>query len=199
MKRGCEVAHLHMDGGRWAGGDVRTTAIENLRRLSLWCPGNDVQMIIINAELFYDRMQELRIPPRLRCVLCKRFMFRTADRLCVREGAQAILTGENIGQVASQTLANLAVISDATTTPVLRPLITYDKAETITLARKIGTFMDKQGDLACRAVPRMPATSATREAVRESEEKMGIDGLLDRVLASPQYVTAKNGEITRSG
>ncbi|WP_424732510.1 tRNA uracil 4-sulfurtransferase ThiI [Methanoregula sp.] len=199
MKRGCEVSHLHMDGGRWAGGDVRTTAIENLRRLSLWCPGNDVQMIIINAELFYDRMQELRIPPRLRCVLCKRFMFRTADRLCVREGAQAILTGENIGQVASQTLANLAVISDATTTPVLRPLITYDKAETITLARKIGTFMDKQGDLACRAVPRMPATSATREAVRESEEKMGIDGLLDRVLASPQYVTAKNGEITRSG
>jgi thiamine biosynthesis protein ThiI len=196
MKRGCEVAHLHMDGGRWAGGDVKETAIENLRRLSLWCPGSEMQMIVADTESFYDRMQELRIPPRLRCVLCKRFMLRAAGRLCGREGAQAILTGENLGQVASQTLANLAVISDATTVPVLRPLITYDKAETITLARKIGTFMDKQGDLACRAVPRMPATAATREAVNESEEKLGIEELLDVGLAKVQYVTAQNGKVS---
>ena len=76
MKRGCEVSHLHMDGGRWAGGDVRETAIENHRRLSLWCPGADLQMIIADTEPFYDRMQELRIPARPRCVLCKRFMLR---------------------------------------------------------------------------------------------------------------------------
>jgi thiamine biosynthesis protein ThiI len=195
MKRGCEVSHLHMDGGRWAGGDVRTTAIENHRRLSLWCPGADLQMIVADTEPFYDRMQELRVPARLRCVLCKRFMLRAAGRLCVHEDAQAILTGENIGQVASQTLANLAVIADATTVPVLRPLITYDKAETITLARKIGTFMDKQGDLACRAVPRMPATAATTRAVQESEAILGIDELLDAMLARVQYVIAHNGKI----
>ena len=110
-------------------------------------------------------------------------MIRAAGSLCGREGALAILTGENLGQVASQTLANLAVISDATTVPVLRPLITYDKAETITLARKIGTFMEKQGDLACRAVPRMPATAATSLAVKESEALLGIDELLDTVLS----------------
>jgi len=199
MKRGSEVACLHLDGGRWAGTDVKETAVENLRRLSLWCPGNPLQMLVVFAEPFYDRMQELRIPPRLRCVLCKRFMLRVAGRLCEKEGAQAILTGENLGQVASQTLANLAVISGATTVPVLRPLITYDKAETITLARKIGTFIEKQGDLACRAVPRMPATSATKEAVNESEEKLGIDGLLDEVIARVQYITAQNGMIVRTG
>ena len=195
MKRGCEVSHLHMDGGRWAGGDVRETAIENHRRLSLWCPGADLQMIIADAEPFYNRMQELRIPARLRCVLCKRFMIRAAGSLCGREGALAILTGENLGQVASQTLANLAVIADATTVPVLRPLITYDKAEAITLARKIGTFMEKQGDLACRAVPRMPATAATSLAVKESEALLGIDGLLNTVLSRVRYVTARNGKI----
>ena len=69
MKRGCEVSHLHMDGGRWAGGDVRETAIENHRRLSLWCPGADLQMIIADTEPFYDRMQELRIPARSVCAL----------------------------------------------------------------------------------------------------------------------------------
>ncbi len=195
MKRGCEVSHLHLDGGRWAGNDVRTTAIENHRRLSLWCPGADLQMIVADAEAFYDRMQEHRVPARLRCVLCKRFMLRVAGRLCEKEGAQAILTGENLGQVASQTLANLAVIADATTVTVLRPLITYDKVETIILARKIGTFMEKQGDLACRAVPRMPATAATIRAVRESEKNLGIDGLLDTVPGRVQYVTACNGKI----
>ncbi|HNX17500.1 MAG TPA: tRNA uracil 4-sulfurtransferase ThiI [Methanoregula sp.] len=196
MKRGCEVACLHMDGGRWAGTDVKETATENLRRLSLWCPGNPLQMIVVPAEPFYDWMQEQKIPPRLRCVLCKRFMLRVAGRLCDKEGAQAILTGENLGQVASQTLTNLAVISGATTVPVLRPLITYDKSETIILARKIGTFIDKQGDLACRAVPKMPATAATIEAVRESEEKMNIDELLEQVLVRVEYVTAENGTIT---
>jgi len=195
MKRGCEVSHLHMDGGRWAGGDVKETAIENHRRLSLWCPGADIPLIIADAEPFYDRMQELRIPARLRCVLCKRFMLRVAGSFCGREGAQAILTGENLGQVASQTLANLAVISDATAVPVLRPLITYDKAETIALARKIGTFMENQGDLACRAVPRMPATAATHDAVAESEAALGLDELAGTVLSSVRYVTARNGTI----
>ncbi|HVP96853.1 tRNA uracil 4-sulfurtransferase ThiI [Methanoregula sp.] len=195
MKRGCEVAHLHMDGGRWAGADVRETAIENHRRLSLWCPGADLKMIVADAEPFYDRMQELRVPARLRCVLCKRFMLRVAGTLAGPEGAQAVLTGENLGQVASQTLANLAVIADATTVPVLRPLITYDKGETVTLARKIGTFMEKQGDLACRAVPRMPATAATREAVAESEAELGIDELLGTVLSRVTYITARNGKI----
>ena len=195
MKRGCEVTHLHMDGGRWAGSDVRETAIENHRRLSLWCPGSDIQMIIVNAELFYDRMLEHHISARLRCVLCKRFMLRVAASLCGREQVQAILTGENLGQVASQTLANLAVIADATTIPVLRPLITYDKSETITLARKIGTFMEKQGDLACRAVPRMPATAAASLAIRESEDTLGIDELLGIVLSEVRYVIARNGMI----
>jgi len=193
MKRGCEVTHLHVDGGRWAGGDVRTTAIENHRRLSLWCPGTDLVMVVLNAESFYDRMEELHVPARLRCVLCKRFMLRAAGMLCEREGAQAIITGENLGQVASQTLANLAVISDATQVPVLRPLITYDKGETITLARKIGTFSGQQGDLACRAVPRMPATAAARSAVTESESGIDAGGLLDEMFSSTERIIAHSG------
>jgi len=195
MKRGCEVSFLHVDGGRWAGADVKETATENLKRLSLWCPQQPLRMTVLPAEPFYDRMQEQKIPPRLRCVLCKRFMLRAAARLCANEGAAAILTGENLGQVASQTLANLAVISDVTAVPVLRPLITYDKAETIVLARKIGTFLGKQGDLACRAVPKMPATAATADAVREAEGMMNLGELLDSVLASMQYVSAENGTV----
>jgi thiamine biosynthesis protein ThiI len=197
MKRGCEITNLYLDGGRWAGTDVTRAAIENHRKLSRWCAGNPLNLVIADSELFYDRMDQVRIPPRYRCVICKRFMLRVAGQLMQKEGALAIVTGENLGQVASQTLANLAVISEAVMMPVLRPLITYDKEETITLARKIGTFDAYPGDLTCRAVPHMPATAAALEIVHEHEQKMGIDEIISETLSRVRYVTALNCEIIR--
>ena len=195
MKRGCEVTHLHMDAGRWAGSDVLEAATENHRRISRWCAGNPLSMIIAKNELLFDRMQEHRTPPRYRCVICKRFMQKVAARLLEHEGALAIVTGENLGQVASQTLPNLAVISEAVTAPVLRPLITYDKEETITLARRIGTFDTHPGDLACRAVPSMPSTAALLDDVKECEGKLGIEELVELSCSQVRYVTALNSAI----
>lgn len=195
MKRGCEITHLFLDAGRWAGTDVMQAALENHRRLSRWCTGNPLSLIIASSELLYDRMNELHIPPRYRCVICKRFMLRIAGHLVHKEGALAIITGENLGQVASQTLANLAVISEAVQVPVLRPLITFDKEETVTLARRIGTFDAHPGDLACRAVPRMPATAAQTDPVQENEQKMGIDEIIGESLSNLRYITALNNEI----
>jgi tRNA uracil 4-sulfurtransferase len=195
MKRGCEITHLYLDAGRWAGSDVTAAAIDNHRKLSLWCAGNVLPMVIAESEHLFDRMSQLKIPPRYRCVICKRFMQKVAGRLLAREGALAIVTGENLGQVASQTLANLGVISDAVTVPVLRPLITYDKEETITIARRIGTFDAKPGDLACRAVPKMPATAAVLGEVRMYEEKMGIEDLVEYSLTHVRFISALDGKI----
>jgi len=196
MKRGCEVTNLHLDGGRWAGTDVRDAAVENHRRLSLWCSGNPLPLVIADIEPLYDRMASLRIPPRYRCVICKRFMLRVAARLMENEGGLAVTTGENLGQVASQTLPNLAVIAAAAPVPVLRPLITYDKEETITLARKIGTFDPRPGDLACRAVPKIPATAADAGEVAACEEKLGIGELVGHALSHVEYLTATDGDVS---
>lgn len=199
MKRGCEITHLYLDAGRWAGSDVTAAAIDNHRKLSLWCAGNPLPMVIAESEPLFDRMSQVKIPPRYRCVICKRFMQKVAGQLLVREGALAVVTGENLGQVASQTLANLGVISDAITVPVLRPLITYDKEETITLARRIGTFDAKPGDLACRAVPKMPATAAVLDEVRMYEQKMGIGDLVEYAVTHVRFVTALDGRIVEDG
>jgi tRNA uracil 4-sulfurtransferase len=196
MKRGCEITHLYLDAGRWAGNDVTAAAIDNHRKLSLWCAGNPISMVIATNEPLFDRMSELKVPPRYRCVICKRFMQMVAGRMMAHEGALAVITGENLGQVASQTLANLGVIADAVTVPVLRPLITYDKEETITIARKIGTFEKNPGDLACRAVPKMPATAAVVDEVRELEKQMGIEDLVAASCTNLRFVTALDGKIT---
>lgn len=196
MKRGCEITHLYLDAGRWAGTDVTVAAIDNHRKLSPWCAGNPVPLVIADSEPLFDAMSRQKVQPRYRCVICKRFMLRVAARLMANEGALAVVTGENLGQVASQTLANLGVVAEAATIPVIRPLITYDKEETIILARRIGTFEAKPGDLACRAVPKMPATSAVLDEVKEIEEKMGIDDLAAAACTGLRFVTALDGKIT---
>ena len=195
MKRGCEITNLHLDAGRWAGKDVTQAAIENHRRLSCWCPGNPLSLIIAGSEPLYDAMEHLHISPRYRCVICKRFMQRIAGRMMEKEGALAVITGENLGQVASQTLANLSVISEAVTVPVLRPLITYDKEEMIVIARRIGTFDAHPGDLKCRAVPSMPATAADLGSVKKCEEQMDIETITEGTLSDVRFVTALNGKI----
>lgn len=196
MKRGCEITHLYLDAGRWAGTDVTAAAIDNHRKLSLWCSGNPVSLVIADSEPLFDAMSRLKVQPRYRCVICKRFMLKVAAQMMAHEGALAVLTGENLGQVASQTLANVGVVAEAVTVPIIRPLITFDKEETITIARRIGTFDAKPGDLACRAVPKMPATSAVLEEVKEIEQRMEIDGLVASASTGLRFVTALDGKIT---
>jgi thiamine biosynthesis protein ThiI len=196
MKRGCVVEHLHFDGGVFAGADVKSTAVRHHATLSEWCRGYPFLLHICDAEFFYEVLVQ-KVHPRYRCVLCKRFMFRVGSALAERQGALALVTGDNLGQVASQTLSNLAAISGAACSlPVLRPLIANDKNETITLARKIGTFrQERQGDLACRAVPGTPATKTTRKELERLEEKMGMDGLVARALEQCTRVVACNGNL----
>ncbi|MDD1711859.1 MAG: tRNA 4-thiouridine(8) synthase ThiI [Methanoregulaceae archaeon] len=197
MKRGCEVLHLHMEAGRWAGCGVSDAAVENHRRLSEWCRGFPLELLLVRSEPLYDAM-EGSIPPRLRCVICKRFMLMTACRLLAQQDALVVVTGENLGQVASQTLSNLTVISDAATAPVIRPLITYDKDEIVTLARRIGTFNARPGDLCCRAVPRMPATSALPAEIATAENAIGVGSLVHEAVKEIRSVSAMNGVITGS-
>jgi len=195
MKRGCEVIHLHMDGGRWAGPDVRDAAIENHRRLSFWCSGFVLPLLVLDIAPLYDAMERTKIPPRNRCVICKRFMLMAGSAIVRNQHALALVTGENLGQVASQTLANLAVIDPAADVPVLRPLITYDKHETITIARRIGTFNANPGDLACRAVPAMPTTAADFGEIARLEDRIGIRDLVADAIGRTEVIQAKDGNI----
>jgi len=112
-----------------------------------------------------------------------------------RQHALALVTGENLGQVASQTLSNVAVIAPAADVLVLRPLITYDKRETVDIARAIGTFEAHPKDLACRAVPRMPTTAADPAEILEFERQLDLQGIVSAAIDEPSVVLARNGSI----
>ena len=116
-------------------------------------------------------------------VLLKRLMLRAADAVADETGAEAIVTGDAVGQVSSQTLTNLAVVSRAAERPVLRPLVGFDKQEITAAAQAIGTFeLSKAVGEYCALVPSKPATRARREAVEAEEAKLPA-GLIEAAVA----------------
>jgi thiamine biosynthesis protein ThiI len=117
-------------------------------------------------------------------VLTKRLMVRLADAIADREGAETLLTGENLGQVSSQTLMNLRAIDAAARHPVLRPLIGMDKQEIMDRAKAIGTYDVSVGPEICDLLgPPRPATAARLEQILAEETKLDIDGLVASCLS----------------
>jgi thiamine biosynthesis protein ThiI len=127
---------------------------------------------------------------KLGCVLCRRVMLHVASALALRHGYDALLTGESLGQVASQTLLNLWVEEPAAQVPVLRPLIGLDKQEIITIAREIGTFdISISPGLCCTIVPSRPATRARMKEILAAEKAIGIDEIIETELEGTRLVS----------
>jgi thiamine biosynthesis protein ThiI len=124
------------------------------------------------------------------CVVCKRMMLRYTAAIATKEDADAIVMGDSLGQVASQTLQNLRVVEQAVSIPILRPLIGFDKEDTIRIARQIGTFdLSIAPSENCRAVPVKPSTQARLEQILAEEEKIDVDELVSRVVSHAERVT----------
>lgn len=194
MKRGVKVGFLYIDTGVYAGHDCYDNVVRNLAALSLWTPGTRLQLTIIRAQPFFDLLMA-DCEPRFRCVLCKRGML-TMAAACAREmNLPGIITGDNLGQVATQTLQNIVTISTVVSLPVIRPLIGYDKEDIITLARRIGTFSNDPGDTSCGVVPPRPATAADQQVIERLEERMRTGDTIASLLRSRDRVIALNGEI----
>ena len=178
MKRGCTVIPVHFHAFPLQDHTTIDKTMELARVLTqyqyktrlLLVPFGEAQQTIVAS-----------CPQPLRVVLYRRFMVRIAEALAVRNRAKALVTGESLGQVASQTLDNIAAIDDAATLPVLRPLIGMDKDEITREARRIGTFeISTLPDQDCCQLftPRSPATAATVAEVVEAEKALDVASLV---------------------
>jgi tRNA uracil 4-sulfurtransferase len=173
-KRGLALEALTFHSPPFTGERSKDKVVSLLRTLSKWQVGNTLYV-----AHFTDAQQRLREagPAELAVVLYRRMMIRVADLLCERTRCQAIVTGENLGQVASQTLVNMANIEQAARHIVLRPLLTYDKMETTALARKIGTYDTSAlpyEDCCSLFIPAHPATAAKLADIEAVEAKLDV-------------------------
>ncbi len=114
------------------------------------------------------------------CVLCRRFMWRSAERIAEREGATFLATGEALGQVASQTLSNMRTATAAIRLPIVRPLIGFDKQEIEAFAKRLGTYeISTRPGVCCQAVPDRPATRSDLIQIGSEESRVNVDQIVD--------------------
>lgn len=114
------------------------------------------------------------------CVLCRRFMWRSAERVAEREAATFLATGEALGQVASQTLSNMRTATASVGLPIVRPLIGFDKQEIESVARAIGTYeISTRPGVCCQAVPDRPATRSNLIQIAREEERVDVEAVVN--------------------
>ena len=138
-----------------------------------------------------QREISLAVPQSLRIIMYRRMMYQVAERLARIEGAKAIVTGESLGQVASQTLENIAAVNQAVTIPVLRPLIGSDKQEIMRRAEQLGTYdisSQTAPDCCTLFMPRRPETHARIEQVLEAWDAFDHDAMVDELVEHIEYV-----------
>jgi thiamine biosynthesis protein ThiI len=180
-KAGAEIIALHMDGNPYFKSTVRVDKlVKKLREIT----GQPVPLFTApHGSANLEEISKTRIP-NIRCVLCKRFMMRTAEALARQEVCNAIVMGDSMGQVASQTLRNMRVEQEAVKIPILRPLIGMDKEQIVQIAIKIGTYpLSIEGAGPCGIVPVKPSIGANIQKILAAEAEMDVPAMIDMAMA----------------
>ena len=184
MRRGCRVMFVHFHSYPILSRASQEKARELARLLTqyqyrsrlLLVPFGEIQQRVV-----------LAVPPPLRVVIYRRLMVRIAERLARLNRAQALVTGEVVGQVASQTLENMATIDAVASMPVLRPLVGMDKEEITSEALRLGTYpvsIIPDQDCCTLFTPKHPATKAKRHEIERGEHDLPIDEIVDQAAAA---------------
>jgi len=183
MKRGSLTTPIYFDNYPFTDETTLKRAVAVAKKLAEWAVGYPMKLYVVPHGPNLIEIKE-KCPERLTCILCKRMMYRIAEEIARRERAEGIVTGESIGEQASQTLWNLKILDEAAKQfPVYRPLVGFDKVETENLARKIGTYeVSIQRAKACEAVPKKPATKASLKSVHKAEKTLDIEEMIRKSL-----------------
>lgn len=182
LRRGCNMEFIHFHGAPYQSRASQQKARELVERLCRWLPDTRLHCVPFGD---LQRTIVTNTQRRYRVVLYRRLMVRVACALAERIGATALVTGESLGQVASQTLTNLSTIEAASPLPILRPLIGMDKQEIINHAAELGTLpisIQPDDDCCQLFVPRHPSTAMRSDEAERAEADLDIASLVDTAL-----------------
>ncbi|NPV93338.1 MAG: tRNA 4-thiouridine(8) synthase ThiI [Firmicutes bacterium] len=184
MKRGARVEALHFHHYPFTSERAQDKVKELWQVLRNYGAEQTVRVVNI-GEIQNEIVKSC--PEKFRVTLLRRMMFRIASRIAEREGHLALVTGESIGQVASQTIESMRVINEVTNLPILRPLAGMDKSEIIERAIKIGTYelsIQPYDDCCTLFLPRSPETRPNLENIKKAEQALEIERLVDDAVES---------------
>lgn len=188
MKRGCPIVFAHFHAPPYTGPAAKQKIIELVSTLRRY-QGSTTLYIIPFAQVQLSIKKNA--PERYRTILYRRMMHRIAEVIRIKERAYALVTGDSLGQVSSQTVENMRSIIDAVPGPIFQPLIGMDKIEIIERARKIGTFelsIQDTTDCCTLFTPKSPATNSTIRDIREIEESFEFSKIINDALEMKEKI-----------
>ncbi|MBI5490736.1 MAG: tRNA 4-thiouridine(8) synthase ThiI [Deltaproteobacteria bacterium] len=194
QKRGVVLAAVYFDAFPYTGPGAREKAVDLARVLA--GPQDALDLYVVPFAPVQERLRD-GAPADYLVLLYRRMMVRVAEKLAARTGAVALVTGESLGQVASQTIENLACIEAAATMPILRPLISFDKSETIALARRLGTYeisIRPHADCCSLFVAKHPVTRGRAATLGRLERAVDWTAVVDQAVAATETVRVGEGE-----
>ena len=188
MKRGVMIIPVYCNNTPYAHNEAKERAFDCIRQLHKWAPGHQFTTYEIphgpNLQSFIAKCNRKNT-----CLLCKRMMYREAYEIMKKEKASGIITGSSLGQVASQTAANMYAEIYQLPIPVYHPLIAFDKAEIMDMARKIGTYdISIRPSGSCTAVPERPEIGANYDMIALEEKKMDIETMVSDALKAAKVL-----------
>lgn len=194
MKRGISLEAVYFDTPPFTSARALAKVEKLAASLAKWAP---VTLHVVNFTPVQRALME-HVPEDLTITVMRRFMFRVAETLARRRGALALITGESVGQVASQTLESMLTINSVVQTPVLRPVVAMDKVEIMDLSRRIGTYdisIEPYQDCCTLFVSPHPKTRPTLAQAAEAEIDMDIQGLVDLAMEGINTQIYKGEEV----
>lgn len=191
-KRGVKISAVHFHSYPYTSNFAREK-VEDLARILTGYTG-DMTIYMVSMTELQEQIHKY-CDDSYMITLLRRGMFTIAERICKKYGKKMIITGESLGQVASQTIESMTVVSEVVkTTPIIRPLVAFDKCETIDIAKKIGTFETsiKPFEDCCTVfLPDSPVVRPQLYKVLKEQEKLDFDAILDRAFNSIEIVEIK--------
>ena len=187
-KRGVELCCVHYHSFPYTSERAKEKVLELARILSEYC--GKMRVYIVPFTEIQMQIHE-KCPENFTTLIMRRYMMRIAEILARKDGAQALITGESIGQVASQTMEALGCTDEVVSMPVFRPCVGMDKSEIIERAEKIGTMETSSlpyEDCCTVFTPKHPATHPRKELVRRAEEKLDSQALIDAAIEGTKIV-----------
>lgn len=188
-KRGMKLDCLHFHSYPYTGQAAKEKVIELARRVGEYNGG--INLHVVSFTKIQEEIHQ-KCPDEFMITLMRRFMMRIAERLSSKIGAQAIITGESLGQVASQTIESITSSNSVVSMPVLRPLIMFDKNEIIDISRKIDTYETSilpYEDCCTVFLPEFPAIKPNLEKVIKAEQALNVDGLIEEAMGNIEVIS----------
>lgn len=190
-KRGLKLEAVHFHSYPYTSLQAKEKVLQLAKEISVFC--DDIKLHVISFTQIQEEIHK-HCDPEYMITIMRRFMMRISQKLCVENGLGAIVTGESLGQVASQTMQSMTVTNSVVDLPVFRPLVAFDKEDIMDIARKIKTYETSilpYEDCCTVFLPKNPVIKPTIKRAEFLEKELDVEGLISKALETEEILIIK--------